>query len=49
MRFLTLSIHYSKPEHTEELFEAIKKVADVARDLEGIVATGAHLKKGWLF
>ena len=41
MPFLTLGIHYPKPEHTAELFEAIKKVTDVARDLEGIVETVA--------
>lgn len=45
MPFLTLDSHYPKPEHTEELSEAIKKVADVARDLEGIVETGAYLEK----
>ena len=46
MHFLTLGSHYPTPEHTEEIFEAIKKVADVARDLKGFVETGAWLDKG---
>ena len=43
MKYLTLGIHYPKPEHTDDILAVVKKVADVALALPGIIETGAWL------
>jgi quinol monooxygenase YgiN len=45
MNYMTLGIHYPKPEHTEDLLRATKKIVEVARKQSGIVDTGAWLDK----
>ena len=45
MKYFTLGIHYQKPEHKEDILGAIKKVADVARALSGLIDTGAWFDK----
>jgi hypothetical protein len=41
MRYLTVRIHYPKPEHKEDTLAAVKKVADAARTFAGLVEIGA--------
>lgn len=43
MRYLTLGIHYPKPEHAEDILAAVRHVADAARQRAGLVDTGAWL------
>lgn len=45
MNYLTLGIHYPKSEHTEDLLQATKKIAEMARTQQGLVDTGAWLDK----
>ena len=45
MKYLTVGIHYPKPEHMEDIVTAIKKVAEVALKCEGLVETGSWLDK----
>ncbi len=41
MKYLTLGIHYPKPEHKEDILSAIRKVAEIAHTLQGLIETGA--------
>ena len=41
MKYFTLGIHYPKLEHKEDILGAIKKVADIARTLPGLIESGA--------
>ena len=45
MKYFTSGIHYPKPEHKEDILSAIKKVADVARALSGLIDTRAWFDK----
>ena len=45
MRYLTVRILYPKPEHTDDVLVAVKRVSDAARKFEGLVEIGAWLDK----
>jgi hypothetical protein len=45
MKYLTVGIHYPKPEHMQDIVAAIKKVREVALKCEGLVETGSWLDK----
>jgi hypothetical protein len=45
MRYLTIGIHYPKPEHTEDILAVTKKVAEEARKCEGLVDAGSWIDK----
>jgi hypothetical protein len=42
-RYLTIRIHYPKPEHKDETIAAVQRVAQAARAHEGLVEIGAWL------
>jgi hypothetical protein len=43
MRYLTLGIHYPKPECLDELRVAVERIATTARSIKGLVEAGAWL------
>ncbi len=45
MRYLTIGIHYPKPEHFEDIISVTKKVAEGAKKCEGLVDAGGWVDK----
>ena len=41
MNYITLGIHYPKPEHKDDIINAVKKVGEQARNCRGLVDSGA--------
>lgn len=41
MNFLTLGIHFPRPEDLEKFVSATQSIADKARTLDGLIDTGA--------
>jgi quinol monooxygenase YgiN len=45
MNYLTLGIHYPKPEHLQDILDVAKQVAEVAGQQKGLIDAGAWLDK----
>lgn len=45
MRYLTVGIHYPKPEHLEDILAVTRKVAEKAKEYEGLVDAGSWFDK----
>jgi heme-degrading monooxygenase HmoA len=45
MRYLTIGIHFPKPEHLKDIIAVAKKVADEAKKCEGLVDAGSWYDK----
>ena len=43
MKYLTLGIHYPKPEHKQDILDITQKIAEAARSESGLIDTGAWL------
>ena len=44
-RYLTIRMLYPKPEHTDDIMAAVKRVSEAARKYEGLVEIDAWLDK----
>lgn len=43
MSYLTLGIHQPKPEHVQNLLDATRRIAELARQQPGLIETGAWI------
>ncbi|MEW5797541.1 MAG: hypothetical protein AB1728_00920 [Bacteroidota bacterium] len=41
MNYITIGIHYPRQEHKDDIINAIKKIAQPARNCKGLIDTGA--------